>query len=217
MSQKKRRELHDSLSNIIKRQNEPIADKTKMSANLLASFAPAEKKELTEIDEDSNRRQSDKPQSSSQRPKSPVATKNTVRVPRVVESINFKENIEADSTSYPQRNAVPNWTETRPFSEFSSRWTPFLRPAQLAVCRAIWDMTYAIGQTECLSSMAKLATAAKLSERQCYRSVEQLERRGFVERPEVFNTAKTKGTVFILHTLPIQPHLKRKRIYHVGG
>jgi len=190
-----------------------------MSANLLANFAPAEKKNPAQFDEDSTRRRSEDLPISAPGHKLPAASKKTARIPRIAESVDLKENIEtilpkAVSDLRPDGDSA--WTETRPFSEFSTRWTSFMRPAQLAVCRAIWEMTYAIGQSECFSSMTRLAAAANLSERQCYRSVDQLERRGFVERIETFNTAKTKGTIFILHAQPIQSHLKRKRIYHIG-
>ena len=219
MSQKRKRGLQDSLSNIINRQNAPISDKTKMSANLLAIFAPAEKEKPVHIDEDAPLRLDSEPQNSIQPRRLPTGPKKTQPVARVVKPTAFKENsATAHEQIAPTQKPVSTFdgTKVQSFSEFSTRWSPFLRPAQLAVCRAIWDMTYALGKSDCFSSMAKLAAAAKLSERQCYRTVEQLERRGFVEKPEVFNTATTKGTVFFLHSTPIQPHMRRKRIYHIG-
>lgn len=217
MSQKRKRGLHDSLSEIIKRQNAPIDEKTKMSADLLANFAPAEKKKSAQ--NQASGLQSRDSQSQPQPHRLPVAPKEPAQIPRAIEPAGPKENIVLSPgpiASDLWHDADSNQAEEHPFSEFSARWEPFLRPAQMAVCRAIWNMTYAVGQSQCFSSMAKLAAAANLSERQCYRSVEQLEQRGLVERPEIFNTATTKGTVFILYTLPVQPHLKKKRIYHVG-
>jgi hypothetical protein len=216
MSQKKKRGLHDSLSDIIKRQNAPIDEKTKMSANLLANFAPAERK--TSAQKEGISHQSADPPSQTRPHKLPVVEK-IPPIPRDVDPASLKESTTVNSERIAldlQDDADLDLVAERPFSEFSTRWTPFLRPAQMAVCKAIWGMTYAIGQRQCFSSMAKLAAAANLSERQCYRSVDQLEQRGLVERPEIFNTATTKGTIFILHTLPVLAHLKRKRIYHVG-
>ncbi len=225
MSQKRKRGLHDSLSNIINRQNAPIDEKTKMSANLLAIFAPAEKsahsapaeKPLPYTEAKAEERKPSQPQ----RLTAAVMPQTHQSVP-VLNSVSpalFETNAASISESNVRvqrafAQSLP--LEPESFSEFSARWQAFLRPAQLAVCQAIWEWTHAIGEEKCFSSMTKLAVAASLSERQCYRTVEQLERRGFIERPEVFNTAKTKGTVFILHISPIQPGMKAKRIYHIG-
>jgi hypothetical protein len=219
MSQKRKRGLHDSLSDIIKRQNTPIDEKSKMSANLLANFAPAEKRKPASNDQDSNHNLNQEPQSSTQRQPLPVDLKTNPQPHQINEPEIFNKGraagqvyVASEARSIHELSGL----KAQSYTEFLARWKPFLRPAQLSVCKAIWDMTYAVGKDECFSSMAKLAAAANLSERQCYRSVEQLEHRGLVERPEIFNTAKVKGTVFILHSLPVQSHLKRKRIYHVG-
>lgn len=224
MSQKRKRGLHDSLSNIINRQNAPIDEKTKMSASLLAIFAPAEKDTSSRSAESplphpeaKIERKSSRPQKLTVAP-SPQKSQ-TVPAPNNASPALFEtaaasvgeSNVRAHK---PFAESLP--LESDSFAEFSARWRAFLRPAQLAICQAIWGWTHAIGEEKCFSSMTKLAAAASLSERQCYRTVEQLERRGFIERPEIFNTAQTKGTVFILHLSPIQPSVKAKRIYHIG-
>src|ERR1044072_9889951 len=71
------------------------------------------------------------------------------------------------------------------FAEFSRRWSPILRSGQMGVCRALFEMTYEAGLTECFTSMPRLAEAAGLKERQCYNVVGQLELLGFIERPEI--------------------------------
>src|SRR5215208_4463308 len=43
------------------------------------------------------------------------------------------------------------------FAEFSRRWSPILRSGQMGVCRALFEMTYAAGLTECFTSMPRLA------------------------------------------------------------
>jgi hypothetical protein len=103
------------------------------------------------------------------------------------------------------------------FAEFSRRWSPILRSGQMGVCRALFEMTYEVGQTECFTSMPKLAEAAGIKERQCYNVVGQLELLGFIERPEVFNTSTQKGTIFRLHMEPRPPASRAERRYHIGG
>jgi hypothetical protein len=103
------------------------------------------------------------------------------------------------------------------FAEFSRRWSPILRSGQMGVCRALFEMTYEVGQTECFTSMPRLAEAAGLKERQCYNVVGQLELLGFIERPEVFNTSTQKGTIFRLHLEPRPPASRAERRYHIGG
>ncbi len=103
------------------------------------------------------------------------------------------------------------------FRDFSKRWSPILRSGQMSVCRVLFDMTYEVGQTECFTSMPKLATAAGLKERQCYNVVAQLELLGFIERPEIFNTPTKKGTIFRLFLSPQTPAAGSNRRYHIGG
>ena len=103
------------------------------------------------------------------------------------------------------------------FAEFSRRWSPILRSGQMGVCRALFEMTYEAGLTECFTSMPKLAEAAGLKERQCYNVVGQLELLGFIERPEIFNTPTQKGTVFRLNVEPRPPSDRAERRYHIGG
>jgi hypothetical protein len=103
------------------------------------------------------------------------------------------------------------------FAEFSRRWSPILRSGQMGVCRALFEMTYEVGQTECFTSMPRLAEAAGIKERQCYNVVGQLELLGFIERPDVFNTSTQKGTIFRLHMEPRPPASRTERRYHIGG
>lgn len=84
------------------------------------------------------------------------------------------------------------------FDAHFGQWRPFLSEAQMCVLEALFNMTHARGVGECLSSMPKLAAAAGVSERQTYNVVKELEKNGFIERPETFNTPTKKGTVFRL-------------------
>src|SRR2546421_9445809 len=103
------------------------------------------------------------------------------------------------------------------FGDFSKRWSPILRSGQMSVCRVLFEMTYEVGQTECFTSMPKLAAAAGLKERQCYNVVAQLELLGFIERPEIFNTPTKKGTIFRLFLSPREPPAGSNRRYHIGA
>ncbi len=112
---------------------------------------------------------------------------------------------------------IPKSADGASFGDFSKRWAPILRSGQMSVCRALFDLTYGVGQTECFTSMPKLAAAAGLKERQCYNVVAQLELLGFIERPEIFNTPTKKGTVFRLFLTPQAPTAGLNRRYHIGS
>jgi hypothetical protein len=103
------------------------------------------------------------------------------------------------------------------FGDFSKRWAPILRSGQMSVCRVLFEMTHSIGQTECFTSMSKLAAAAGIKERQCYNIVSQLEQLGFIDRPEIYNTSTKKGTVFRLYLSPQLDSSGADRRYHIGG
>lgn len=119
--------------------------------------------------------------------------------------------VEASATPAPES------ADEADFGDFSRRWAPILRSGQMSVCRALFDLTYGAGQTECFTSMPRLAAAAGLKERQCYNVVSQLELLGFIERPEIFNTPTKKGTVFRLFLTPQTPNGGLNRRYHIGG
>jgi hypothetical protein len=113
------------------------------------------------------------------------------------------------------RDAKPDTENASSFGDFAKRWAPILRSGQMSVCRILFEMTYAVGQTECFTSMPKLAAAAGLKERQCYNVVAQLELLGFLERPDIYNTPTKKGTIFRLYLSPQAPSGSRRR-YHIG-
>lgn len=85
------------------------------------------------------------------------------------------------------------------FEEHFGQWRPFLSEGQMCILEALYDMTHAKGTDSCMSSMPKLAAAAGVSERQTYNVVKELEKHGFIERPETFNTPTKKGTIFKLN------------------
>lgn len=103
------------------------------------------------------------------------------------------------------------------FTDFSKTWGALLRSGQLSVCRVLFELTHGAGQTECFTSMPKLAEAAGIKERQCYNIVGQLEQLGFIDRPEIYNTPTKKGTVFRLHLTPRPGSNDSDRRYHIGA
>ena len=137
-----------------------------------------------------------------------VAPKNEIIDTPAISGAGVLSAETADVTS----NALPIT-----FAEFSRRWSPILRSGQMGVCRALFEMTYEAGLTECFTSMPRLAEAAGLKERQCYNVVGQLELLGFIERPEIFNTPTQKGTIFRLNIEPRPPSDRAERRYHIGG
>lgn len=125
-----------------------------------------------------------------------------------------KEN--AGVRGSPDLVVAPRKGEVSEFGDFAKRWSPILRSGQMSVCRVLFEMTHALGQTECFTSMPKLAAAAGLKERQCYNVVAQLEQLGFIERPDIYNTPTKKGTIFRLYLSP-QAMSGGGRRYHIGG
>jgi hypothetical protein len=124
---------------------------------------------------------------------------------------------EIAGVSSARASVAANQEQSITFAEFSRRWSPILRSGQMSICRALFEMTYDAGLTECFTSMPRLAEAAGLKERQCYNVVGQLELLGFIERPEIFNTPTQKGTVFRLNLEPRPPTERAERRYHIGG
>lgn len=92
------------------------------------------------------------------------------------------------------------------FEEFVERWKHGLRKGQLKVCEALYQKTYAIGQTECVTSFAELGRLSGLKMRQCFNIIAQLEALRFVERSRSACTSnkKDQGSVIRFHLYPAQ-------------
>lgn len=102
------------------------------------------------------------------------------------------------------------------FEAIFGQWRPFLSEAQMYILEALYNMTHAVGIDRCLTSMPKLAAAAGVSERQTYNVVKELEKHGFIERPETFNTPTKKGTIFRLNLTRQTTPTGANRRYHYG-
>lgn len=133
----------------------------------------------------------------------------------------FKSQTEAPRQEEPPLKATKVETERRrehsdAFESIFGQWRPFLSEAQMYILEALYNMTHAVGTDRCLTSMPKLAAAAGVSERQTYNVVKELERHGFIERPETFNTPTKKGTIFRLNLTRQTAPSGANRRYHYG-
>lgn len=110
----------------------------------------------------------------------------------------------AARTSAVVTRDTPEATHASPFGEFAKRWNRYLYPGQLAVMRELYGLTIERGVTDCFTRYSEIATATKMTRRNCINVVNSLVERGFVERLEVRNDSTGKGITLRIHT---EPHL----------
>lgn len=116
--------------------------------------------------------------------------------------------ISSRGTSLPRSNITRNSgdtsepsqikdTDISSFKEFAERWKHGMRKGQLKVCEVLYKKTYAIGETECVTSFSELGRLSGLKMRQCFNIIAQLEALKFVERAksEVSSNKKDQGSV----------------------
>lgn len=153
-------------------------------------------------------------------PKTPsVAVASRVEPLQIFKELKSQPDTTRQET--PQQPASKVETEHRrehsdAFEGIFGQWRPFLSEAQMYILEALYNMTHAVGTDRCLTSMPKLASAAGVSERQTYNVVKELERHGFIERPETFNTPTKKGTIFRLNLTRQTTPSGANRRYHYG-
>lgn len=90
------------------------------------------------------------------------------------------------------------------FEEFSERWKHGLRKGQLKVCEVLYQKTYALGETECITSFSELGRLSGLKMRQCFNIIAQLEALRFVERAKSNTTSnkKDQGSIIRFYLFP---------------
>jgi hypothetical protein len=90
------------------------------------------------------------------------------------------------------------------FEEFAERWKHGLRKGQLKVCEVLYQKTYALGTTECVTSFSELGRLSGLKMRQCFNIIAQLEALKFVERAKSENTSnkKDQGSIIRFFLFP---------------
>jgi DNA-binding MarR family transcriptional regulator len=150
------------------------------------------------------------PQVSSQTEFSEFEENPAVSLPAPVRDIGQAEIQNAADTeevvsSRAARSAKESTTEAQPFSfeEFARKWRRYLYPGQLAVMRTLYEMTLAIGSTECFTQYSQIASATKMTRRNCINVMNSLVERGFVERLEVRNDSTGKGIRLRVHLDPL--------------
>jgi hypothetical protein len=87
------------------------------------------------------------------------------------------------------------------FEEFAERWKHGLRKGQLKVCEVLYQKTYALGVTECVTSFSELGRLSGLKMRQCFNIIAQLEALKFVERAKSETTSNKKDQGSIIRFL----------------
>jgi hypothetical protein len=90
------------------------------------------------------------------------------------------------------------------FEDFVNRWRHGLRKGHFKVCEVLYQKTYAIGTTECITSFSELARLSGLKMRQCFNIISQLEALGFVERNRSLTSSnkKDQGSLIRFHLFP---------------
>ena len=110
------------------------------------------------------------------------------------------------SATRPSPRPVPEATDpaqSSPFDEFARKWKLYLYPGQLAVMRTLFEMTLDRGSFECFTQYSQIASATKMTRRNCINVMNSLVERGFVERLEVRNDATGKGIRLRVHPDPL--------------
>jgi hypothetical protein len=69
--------------------------------------------------------------------------------------------------------------------------------------RTLYEMTLARGSAECFTQYSQIASATKMTRRNCINVMNSLVERGFVERLEVRNDATGKGIRLRVHPDPL--------------
>jgi hypothetical protein len=102
------------------------------------------------------------------------------------------------------RGADAQDTPITSFEEFAERWRHGLRKGQLKICEVLYQKTYAVGQTKCVTSFSELGRLSGLKMRQCFNVIAQLEALKFVERARSEGTSnkKDQGSVIRFHLFP---------------
>lgn len=115
------------------------------------------------------------------------------------------EDLEIFSDSLPLELPRDASIQAQPssFEEFAVKWRRYLYPGQLAVMRTLYELTFARGVSDCFIQYSQIASATKMTRRNCINVMNSLVDRGFVERLEVRNDSTAKGIRLKVHTEPL--------------
>lgn len=133
--------------------------------------------------------------------KAPLALARASRSPKVPTGRGTNEGATPDVQKVDSREV-----SVSSFEEFAERWRHGLRKGQLKICEVLYQKTYAVGQTECVTSFSELGRLSGLQIRQCFNIIAQLEALRFVERARSSSTSnkKDQGSVIRFHLYPVQ-------------
>jgi DNA-binding MarR family transcriptional regulator len=112
------------------------------------------------------------------------------------------EGIASSRTPRPAKE-LTDQAQSTSFEEFAKKWKRYLYPGQLSVMRTLYEMTLARGSSECFTQYSQIASATKMTRRNCINVMNSLVERGFVERLEVRNDATGKGIRLRIHPDPL--------------
>jgi DNA-binding MarR family transcriptional regulator len=111
-------------------------------------------------------------------------------------TLNRVAETSADATLSNSQNIL--------FAEFADKWKRYLYPGQLAVMRALYELTFPHETSECFTRYSEIAASTKMSRRNCINVMNSLVERGFVERLEIRNDATGKGIRLRIHLDPLR-------------
>lgn len=133
--------------------------------------------------------------------KAPLVPTRASRAPKVPPARSTDEGATLDIQKIDSRDV-----SVSSFEEFAERWRHGLRKGQLKICEVLYHKTYAVGQTECVTSFSELGRLSGLQMRQCFNIIAQLEALRFVERARSSSTSnkKDQGSVIRFHLYPVQ-------------
>lgn len=112
------------------------------------------------------------------------------------------EGVVSSPTPQPAKE-ITDQAQASSFEEFARKWRRYLYPGQLSVMRTLYEMTLAQGSSECFTQYSQIASATKMTRRNCINVMNSLVERGFVERLEVRNDATGKGIRLRIHPDPL--------------
>jgi len=136
----------------------------------------------------------------SERPLSQEADTGNIEPTATEDPTRNKEIHLVDSKKSSSRPVVANRKISPPsisdssFQAFVERWKPGLHRGQLKMCGVLFNMTYAVGRTDCETSFSVLMHESGLSRRQSFQVISELEKMGFVERLTTPKHSTRKGT-----------------------
>lgn len=120
---------------------------------------------------------------------------------RIQDSVS-DEGIASSPSPQPTKE-ITGQTQPPSFEEFVRKWRRYLYPGQLAVMRTLYEITLARGSSVCFTQYSQIASATKMTRRNCINVMNSLVERGFVERLEVRNDATGKGIRLRIHPDPL--------------